>query len=74
MSNISLNEKNSKGVLGFLTFDTVEYSGNMGLKDQQMALKWIYENIDEFYGDNKRITTLGISAGTHIQFKFHFNS
>lgn len=51
------------GVLGFLSLDTPEYSGNMGLKDQQLALKWISANVDRFGGDNKRITISGESAG-----------
>lgn len=39
------------GPFGFLSLDTPEYSGNMGLKDQLLALKWVNENI-EFFGGN----------------------
>lgn len=30
------------GMLGFITLGTPAYSGNMGIKDQQLALKWVY--------------------------------
>lgn len=60
------------GAFGFLSFGTPEYSGNMGLKDQQLALKWVHENINDFYGDNKRITVIGNSAGEREIGRFSF--
>lgn len=51
------------GVLGFLSLGLPEYSGNMGLKDQQLAIKWVHQNIEHFGGDIERITLFGQSAG-----------
>ncbi|XP_031630361.1 esterase E4-like [Contarinia nasturtii] len=52
------------GAMGFMSLGSSDYSGNMGMKDQQLALKWIHDNIDAFGGDNNRITICGISAGS----------
>lgn len=52
------------GVLGFLSLDIPEARGNMGLKDQVQALKWIRTNIDKFGGDPNNVTIFGVSAGS----------
>ncbi|XP_013183727.2 carboxylic ester hydrolase [Amyelois transitella] len=51
------------GALGFLSLESEEVPGNMGLKDQVMALKWVRDNIESFGGDSSRVTIFGESAG-----------
>jgi carboxylesterase type B len=57
------------GILGFLASRNLLPAGpsgpigNLGILDQQLAMKWVGKHIENFFGDPKRITLVGWSAG-----------
>src|SRR6516164_4444507 len=54
------------GALGWLAhpaLDGVGIAGNYGLMDQQLAFKWVRDNIQHFGGNPNRVTIGGESAG-----------
>ncbi|GBM25434.1 Acetylcholinesterase-1 [Araneus ventricosus] len=52
------------GAFGFLTSNTEDAPGNVGMHDIVMALQWVNDNIESFGGDKERITLHGESAGS----------
>ncbi|GAB0088427.1 Carboxylesterase, type B [Sergentomyia squamirostris] len=51
------------GVFGYLCSGDSSCPGNFGLKDQQMALEWIRDNVDKFGGNPASVTLLGQGSG-----------
>ena len=47
--------------------------GNMGLKDQTIALKWVQRNIAVFGGNPASVTIAGLSAGG-VSVHYHYFS
>lgn len=52
------------GAFGFLCLNTYTAPGNVGLKDQIMAIKWVKSNIEAFGGNPNDLTVFGESAGS----------
>ncbi|CAH1981748.1 unnamed protein product [Acanthoscelides obtectus] len=62
-----------QGPLGFLTTNDSVIPGNVGLWDQNIALKWVQQNIEAFGGDPKKVTLMGHSSGA-VSVTFHMLS
>jgi len=61
------------GLLGFLSTGDEHLPGNLGMKDQVAALKWVNKNIEHFGGNPKSITISGLSAGS-VSTHYHYLS
>lgn len=47
-----------------MSLNLPDFAGNMGHKDQVLALKWVDKNIKQFGGGDDRTTLLGHDTGT----------
>ncbi|CAG7835489.1 unnamed protein product [Allacma fusca] len=56
--------RHALGAFGHLSTGDGLVGGNMALKDQALAFKWIRDNIEAFGGDPKRVVIFGNSSGS----------
>lgn len=66
MSDVVLVTFNYRlGPLGFLSLKdkSLDVPGNAGMKDQQLAIKFVKDNIQHFGGDPNNVTLFGHSSG-----------
>ena len=61
------------GPFGFLCLGDEYVPGNQGLWDQQMALRWVHQNIQYFGGDKNLLTLGGNDAGS-VSTSYHIVS
>lgn len=60
-------------LFGFLRLERTSATGNQGLFDQNLALKWVHENVKFFGGDQTRITAAGSDSGANSVFNNYKN-
>ena len=53
------------GPLGFLSLGNDMVPGNNGFRDQNLAMKWVQDNIEDFGGNPDSVTLFGESAGSY---------
>ncbi|XP_046744724.1 venom carboxylesterase-6-like [Diprion similis] len=61
------------GAFGFLSTEDATVPGNMGLKDQVVALQWVKDNIEYFGGNPENVMLVGQSAGA-VSVHYHYLS
>ncbi|XP_066589451.1 venom carboxylesterase-6-like isoform X1 [Prorops nasuta] len=61
------------GPLGFMSTEDDVVPGNMGLKDQGLALRWTSDNAKALGGNNNKITIVGQGSGA-ASAQYHYQS